>query len=81
MTDSPFMQRVREIIRLRQLAYATEKTYCYWIRFFIRHQSYSQPAQIEEEGVTRFLTWLAEAVTQSSVQLTERRPLMLRKES
>lgn len=59
MQTSPFMKRVREVIRVRQLAYATEKTYCYWIRFFIRYRRYNSPSDIRAEDVTPFLTYLA----------------------
>lgn len=38
MQRSTFMRTVRDTVRARQLALATEKTYCYWIRQFIRRQ-------------------------------------------
>ncbi|MGI1679265.1 MAG: integron integrase [Cellvibrionaceae bacterium] len=41
------------------MAYATEKTYCYWIRFFIRYSRYTSSTQITAEDVTPFLTYLA----------------------
>lgn len=59
MSPSPFMRRVRDTIRLRQLAYTTEKTYCYWIRFFIRQQRIGHPDEMTGEKVTDFLTFLA----------------------
>ncbi len=56
---SPFMQRVREVMRARYLALATEKSYCYWIRYFIRQQRPSSPETMTREQVTAFLSWLA----------------------
>ncbi len=58
-TQSPFMQRVQEIMRARYLALATEKSYCYWIRYFIRQQKPSSPEAMTGEQVTAFLSWLA----------------------
>lgn len=59
MQRHTFMRTVRDTIRARQLALATEKTYCYWIRQFIRHQRYRSPGDIVAADVTAFLTWLA----------------------
>ncbi|MGH1370833.1 MAG: integron integrase [Cellvibrionaceae bacterium] len=59
MPKSKFMTRVREVIRTRQLALATEKAYCYWIHTFIRQQEYTAPEQICPSGVDAFLSYLA----------------------
>lgn len=59
MNNSPFMRSVKDTIRLRQMALSTEKTYCYWIRFFIRFHSYRSPGEIKNDDVTAFLTYLA----------------------
>lgn len=59
MESSPFMRRVKDVIRFRQMALATEKTYCYWIRYFIRFNGYRTPDSIQCEGVELFLTHLA----------------------
>jgi integron integrase len=56
---SPFIKSVKDIIRARHMALATEKTYCYWIRFFIRHQKYQSPSDIKPDDVTAFLSYLA----------------------
>lgn len=61
MQASPFMMREREVIRLRQMALATEKAYCYWIRYFIRFHRFRSPGEITGEHVTSFLTFLANA--------------------
>lgn len=41
------------------MALSTEKCYCYWIRFFIRHQAYESEKQISRDGVVSFLSYLA----------------------
>lgn len=46
-------------MRLRQMAYATEKTYLYWIRFFIRQQRIQKPDEMNADKLTAFLTYLA----------------------
>ncbi|PRY65363.1 integrase-like protein [Vreelandella songnenensis] len=33
------MDRVRATLRVKRYSLRTEKTYCYWIRFFIRFYS------------------------------------------
>ena len=59
MSQSGFLHEVRRVIRLRHLALTTEKTYLYWIRYFIRHQGYRRAEQIHAKGVDNFLSYLA----------------------
>ncbi|WP_299773320.1 integron integrase [uncultured Pseudoteredinibacter sp.] len=59
MRRSKFIEEVRSVMRLRQLALATEKNYIYWIRSFIRHQGYRDAGQIHPHGVDQFLSHLA----------------------
>ena len=59
MDTSPFMRSVREKRRSLPMALSTEKTYCYWIRFFIRHQGYRNIIDSKAEDVTAFLSYLA----------------------
>lgn len=59
MAGSPFMAQVRSVVRVQQKAFATEKTYCYWINQFIRFCGYQSPDEICAEDVTRFLTHLS----------------------
>lgn len=56
---SPFMQQVRGIMRARYLAPATEKTYCYWIGYFVRQQGLRSAEAMTGDHVTAFLSWLA----------------------
>ena len=59
MNTSPFLKKVRDTLRTRQMSLATEKIYCYWIRCFIRFHAYKSPSEIQAEHVTQFLTHLA----------------------
>lgn len=59
MSQSSFMKKVREVIRVRQMALATEKSYCYWIHYFIRFNGYRSPGDIDPAGVNQFLGHLA----------------------
>lgn len=59
MKTSPFIDQVRAKLRLKQMAYATEKAYLYWIRYFIRFKQYQSPGDIKPDDVTSFLTHLA----------------------
>jgi len=59
MSQSPFIRRVCDCMRLRQMALATEKTYCYWIRYFIRQQHIRHPDDMDGDKMTAFLTYLA----------------------
>ncbi|MEA5445552.1 integron integrase [Gammaproteobacteria bacterium AB-CW1] len=52
-------ERFREVIRVRRYSRRTEKTYWYWIRFFIRFNGTRHPAELGEVEVRRFLSWLA----------------------
>jgi integron integrase len=46
-------------MRERQLAYATEKTYLYWIRGFIRFHKLRHPQEMGGPEVDAYLSWLA----------------------
>lgn len=59
MAHSPFLERIRACMRLKHLARATEKAYCYWIRYFIRQQGIRHPDDMDAGTRTAFLTYLA----------------------
>lgn len=59
MASSPFLNDIRASIRVRGMNYQTEKTYIYWIRFFIRYNNCQHPSQLNSSDVVRFLTYLA----------------------
>ncbi len=56
---SPFLGRVREVLRGRHYSYRTEQTYIFWIRRFILFHRKTHPEHMGEAQVARFLTHLA----------------------
>lgn len=56
---SPFLEGVRETIRVRHMSRSTEKAYVGWVVRFIRFHHLRHPRDMGEEEVRRFLTWLA----------------------
>jgi len=41
--NSKFMSRLRAFIRIKNLAYRTEQTYCFWIKRYIKFHNMQQP--------------------------------------
>jgi len=81
MTDQRLLGRVRDAIRVRHYSINTEKTYCYWVRAFIRFHDYQSLEQITTEDIPPFLTYLAvkrnvSAATQNQVQKSQRNHLV-----
>lgn len=58
-TPTRFMDRFRAFIRARHLAYRTEKTYCFWVREFIRFHGKRHPESMGAEEVNQWLSHLA----------------------
>ncbi len=54
-----FMDRFRRFIRARNLAYKTEKTYCFWVRRFVRFHGYQSVEQMHPRDLEAFLSHLA----------------------
>ena len=54
-----FLDRFRAFIRARHLAYRTEKTYCNWVREFIRFHEKRHPESMGAEEVNAWLSHLA----------------------
>jgi len=52
-------RRFSEAIRARHYSLRTEKTYWYWIRYFIFFHRKRHPAEMGAAEVTAFLSWLA----------------------
>ena len=53
--DSPrFMDKLRIFMRTRNLAYRTEKTYCYWIKFYFRYHERQHPASLGSRELSSF---------------------------
>lgn len=51
--------QVRAVIRVNHYSVRTEKTYWYWIRYFIRFHQMKHPRDMGPSEVNEFLTWLA----------------------
>jgi len=58
-TNPRLVDRVREAIRSRHYSRRTEKTYWFWIRFFIRYHGMRHPSEMGGSEVQAFLSWLA----------------------
>lgn len=56
---SPFLNEVQRVLRIRGYAYQTEKTYIYWIRYYIKFHQDQHPNTLAEPEVERFLSYLA----------------------
>ncbi|QCF25347.1 site-specific integrase [Hydrocarboniclastica marina] len=54
-----FMDRFRAFIRARHLAYRTEKTYCTWVRDFIRFHGKRHPQTMAGPEVDAWLSYFA----------------------
>lgn len=58
-TPKRLMDRLRECIRQRGLAYSTEKTYCYWVRYYILFHNKKHPEEMGAADVEAFLNHLS----------------------
>lgn len=56
---SRFMDRFREFIRSRNMAYSTEKTYVHWVLRYIRFHGRVHPETLSARDVDSFLSYLA----------------------
>jgi len=53
------MEQVRRVLRVKHYSIRTEKSYCYWIRYFIRYSGMRHPAEMGAAEVRTFLEHLA----------------------
>ena len=56
---SPFLEQVRNAIRVRHYSIRTEQAYVEWIRRFILYHGKRHPAELRESDVSGFLSYLA----------------------
>jgi len=56
--ESPFLNRLRDIIRTKQYSIRTEKSYVDWVRRFILFHNKHHPEALGETEVGEFLTYL-----------------------
>lgn len=59
MSHSPFIESIRQHLRLNQYSFQTEKVYIYWIRNYIRYHRYEHPQNLSENDVVSYLSYLA----------------------
>lgn len=59
MGKSVFLTQFRQSMRLAGYSLKTEKTYVYWIKFYIRYHGLKHPRELSEAEVTQFLSFLA----------------------
>jgi len=57
--NSPFLEQIREAIRVRHYSIRTERTYIEWTRRFILFHGKRHPKDMGEAEVAAFLTHLA----------------------
>ncbi|OED39663.1 integrase [Chromatiales bacterium (ex Bugula neritina AB1)] len=57
--NSPFLQSVRDAIRLKYYSIKTEETYLYWINWYIRFHQMKHPRDLGEADIRKFLNYLA----------------------
>ena len=58
-TNLKLRDQVRRVIRLNRYSIRTEKSYWYWIRFYIRFHGVRHPQEMGPKEIQEFLTWLA----------------------
>ena len=56
---SPFLKSISRTMRMRGYALKTEKSYLYWIKFFIRYNGRRHPKEMGREEISSFLSHLA----------------------
>ena len=59
LNDPVALDEVRRIMRERNMAYSTEKTYVHWIRSYVRFHRNRHPRELGAPEVDRYLSWLA----------------------
>lgn len=70
---SPFLSEVADHLRARNYSIRTERTYLYWIAYFIRHHNYRHPKEMGENEIRSFLSFLA--VKRNSAPSTQKTAL------
>jgi site-specific recombinase XerD len=60
---SPFLNAVREVIRVRHYSIRTEEAYVGWTRRYILYHGKRHPRKMKEEDVAAFLSHLAVDLT------------------
>ncbi len=58
-SESPFLNQIRQIIRLTHMSRSTEKSYLYYILDYIRFHAKRHPNEMGVDEVRAYLTHLA----------------------
>ena len=58
LTAVKVLDQLRERVRYLHYSLRTEKTYVYWVRFYIRFHHRRHPAEMGGREVDQFLSWL-----------------------
>ena len=56
---SPFLQSLQDVIRVKRYSLQTEKSYLYWVEFFIIFNDKRHPKELGAAETNHFLTDLA----------------------
>lgn len=59
MIKERLMDKVRREIRIRHYSLRTEQSYMSWIRRFIYYHDKKHPLDVDEDGISQFLSHLA----------------------
>lgn len=59
MGKSPFLNSIRQFMRTQGYSIRTEKTYIYWIKYFIRFHARQHPSALSADHVMSFLNHIA----------------------
>lgn len=59
MSNSPFLESIRHVLRTKHYSIQTEKAYLTWIKRFILFNQKRHPENMGEQEVSAFLTYLA----------------------
>jgi len=58
MSNSPYLNYIKEFMQARHYARLTIKSYIYWIKFYINFHQKKHPSQLGDREVEAFLTFL-----------------------
>ncbi len=59
MAKSPFLNQIRQNLRMRGYSLRTEKNYLYWIKDYIRYHKLQHPTALTGDHVVAYLSYLA----------------------
>jgi hypothetical protein len=59
VSNSPFLQSIREHMQVQRYSQKPIHTYIYWIRDYIRFNNLAHPKTLTSENVTQYLTYRA----------------------